>query len=656
MIRMLSAVAEAALYRPRAVLAGLAAMLALVAALAATAPDRLTLMSARSSGSESARAESELREALGQEAGPGVVIVTEGSEPVRSGVYRVALDVITSQIEANPEVARVHRGPTSRDGRVTALEVYFRDDNARTEQETTAALRRGLDPGPLRVLIGGEAGVLDDARSALWGELGPLELLALPVTVIVLLIVFGIRLAAGPALAGAIGTLGSLGVIGLVNEVAPLSSSAIAPAAVIAVALGIESCHLIAARHRHEASAAALSDRDAVHRAVEVSGRAVVIASLTAAAVASSLAVIPVLDARSAALGGAIAAILSGAVSLTAMPCLLVVAAERSARPAAPGESEGRGLWFRLESALTRRSVIASALVVLPAAGLVLVAAPGLRIDTVPLDAAGLPGDSEARRAEVRVTAELGSAVTAPVLVSREVAQPPDPTRLAWRGTGARPGSLGAREEVEAIRDRAPGRTEVGGRDAAALDANTALLDHLPLAAGGAALILAVVLVAFVFRSPRSWPRALGSAVVLAVASKLPAAAAVGLLVLTFQDGRLTGLLGYTPEGGPELVAVVAVVAAVATVSVARSVHFAATVVEEGELGFDATSRVPRAASLTLPGVAASTTVLVAATVVLAGADLTAAKEFGLATAAGLVLDLVFVRVLLAPGLARLSQ
>lgn len=638
-------------------LAATVGVLVLAAALAAAAPDRLALVLARSGGSESARAADELRDALGQEAAPGVVILTRGRDAERSAVYDVVLDVITSQIEAKPEVAEVRRGPMSGDGRTTALEVYFRDDDPRAEQAATAELRRELDPGPLEILIGGEAGIADDARSGLWGELGPLELLALPITVIVLLIAFGLRLAAGPALAAAIGTLGSLGLIGLVNEATPLSLSGVAPAAVIAVALGIESCHLLAARYG--GGLATLSGEDALRRAVDVAGRAIVIATLAAAAVAASLAVIPVLDARSAALGGALAALLSGAVSLAAMPSLLVLFGPRSAPEATghPRQKRGRGPWYRLESVLTARLFVAAVLIVLPVAALVTLAAPGLRTDTVPLDAAGLPSDSDARRAEVGVTAELGSEVTAPVLVSTESDDRSGLARLRWEGTEARPGSLGARAEIESIRDRSASDTEdVGGRDAAALDANRALLDHLPLAAGGAALILAVVLVMFVFRSVLPLPRAIASAIVLAVASKLPAAAAAGLLVLVFQDGRLTGLLGYTPEGGPELVAVVAVVGAVATVSAMRTVHFAATIAEERELGFDAAARVPRGASLTLPGVAASTTVLAAATIVLAGADLVAAKQLGLATAAGLVLDFVLLRVLLAPGLARLSQ
>ncbi|MGH2988267.1 MAG: MMPL family transporter [Solirubrobacterales bacterium] len=653
---MLSAVADVALRRPRAVLAAVVALLVLCAALAAAAPDRLALAPARSDGSESSMAADELRGKLGHEPAPDVVIVTRGGEAVRSGVYQVALDVTTSQVEARSEVAEVRRAPTSRDGRSTALEVYFRDDDPRAEQAVAAELGRELDPGPLDVLIGGEAGVADDARTGLWAELGPLELLALPVTVIVLLIAFGLRLAAGPAIAAAIGTLGSLGVMGLVNEATPLSISALAPAAVIAVALAIESCHLLAARYRD--GLASLPNEDAVRNAVEVTGRAIVIATLVAAAVATSLAVIPVLDARSAGLGGALAAVLSGAVSLVAMPSLLVLFGTRPGAEEASGpapQARERGVWYRLESALTARRLGAAALVVAPVAALIVLAAPGLRTDTVPLDSAGLPGDSEARRAEVAVISQLGSEVTAPVLRSADE----DPARVAkldWKGLEARPGSLGARGEIEAIREREPPAVEVGGRDAEALDANRELLGHLPFAAGGAALMLAVVLVMFVFRSVLPLGRAIAAAVVLAVGSKLPAAAATGLLVLTFQDGRLTGLLGYTPEGGPELVAVVAVVAAVATVSVTRTVHFAATIAHGRALGLDAAERVPSGAALTLPGVAASTAVLASATIVLAGADLLAAKQFGLATAAGLVLDLVLLRVLLAPGLARLSQ
>jgi putative drug exporter of the RND superfamily len=678
---MLTALADAALSRPRAVLGATIAVLAGAAALAVATVDRLALAPLGASGSESERTADELAASRGHEPAPGLLLVTRGREKMKSSVYRVALDVISSQAETNPEVAEVRRGPVSRDGRTSVLAVYFRDDDPGAQRDAASRLESELDPGPLEVLVGGQVGTLSDARDGLWGELGLLELLALPIAVLVLMVAFGPRLAAGPVLAAAIGVLGSVGMMALVDGVTTVSISGIAPAAVVAIGLGIESCRLLFARYR-DAAAILGSGEVALRRTLDTAGRAVVLSTIAATVVAATVAVIPVLDARSAALGCGLAAILSGAVSLAAVPALLVLSAPTVARAAsiATPPQEGRGIWYRVEAALTGRAWIAALLVVLPAVALVVVALPSLLTDTVPLDAAGLPDDSSAHRAEVRVASELGSATTAPVLVPiardredvrlrrmlraelarvsgvAEMGGIPQPGLLSV-GTDARPGSLGARDTVEAIRSAPPtGASGVAGRDAEALDANRALFDRLPIAAGLAALLLAALLVVFVFRGVLSLPRAIISAAVLAIASKLPAAAAGGLLVLVFQDGRLIGPLGYTPEGGPELVAVLCVLTAVATVSAGRTVHFAATIAAQRELGFEARERVPRGGALTLPGVAASTAVLAAATVVLAGSDLVAAKEFGLATAAGLTLDFLLLRVLLAPGLARLSQ
>jgi hypothetical protein len=59
------------------------------------------------------------------------------------------------------------------------------------------------------------------------------------------------------------------------------------------------------------------------------------------------------------------------------------------------------------------------------------------------------------------------------------------------------------------------------------------------------------------------------------------------------------------------------------------------------------------AAGLVLPAALVGTLVAGAASGVLAGADLYAAREFGLAVAAGLVLDLVLVRVPLLAAIGR---
>jgi len=682
---MLGALADAALNRPRAMLAATLAVLILAGALAVRAADRVPLAAPEVAGSESERAAGELAAGLGREPEPGVLIVTRGKAPVDSGVYGVALDVISSQAETAPAVAEVRRGPVSRDERTTVLELYFEDDDPRSPNEAVGDLHTELDPGPLDVALGGEAAVLRDARDGLWGELGPLELLALPVTLLVLWMALGVRLAAGPALAAATGALAALGLIGLLNDVAPVSVLGAAPAAVVAIALGIESCMALAARYRDEAATLGAGE-DALRRTLDTTGRAVVIATLGAAAVSASLAVVPVLDARSVALGGALAALVTGAVALVAMPSLLVLsspaAATAATREAVESEREGSFFWYRLESALTRWRGVAAVLVLVPIAALIAIASPGLRAETLPIAAASLPDDAEAHRAEVRSTAELGAETTAPVLVSAQsagraqlksfrfelarlpgVAVAKGPTdagsgrELLRAGTEARPGSLGARDAVEAIRDvPAPVTVSVGGRDAEALDAHRALVDWLPVAAGVAVGLLSVLLFIVLGTVVPSRLRAAPSAVALAIVTLLPAAAAGGLLVIVFQDGRLTGPLDYAPLGAPTLGALIAAVGAIAAISAARTIQLVAGLAVERELGFPPRAAVPLAAALTLPAVTAATLIVAAATLVLVGADLVAAKELGLAVAAGLLLDLVLARALLMPALARLSQ
>jgi putative drug exporter of the RND superfamily len=684
------ALADAALTRPRAMLTATLAALVLAAALAVWGADRVPLAPSEAARSESERTADELAAAIGQEPGPGVLIVTMGRAPVRSAVYEVALDVISSRAETAPGVAEVRRGPVSRDGRTTALEVYFRDDDPRAQQEAVGEFHDELDPGPLDLTVGGQAAVLRDARDDLWGELGLLELLALPVTALALVLTLGLRLAAGPVLAAATGLLGAVGLTGVANEVVPLSVLGILPAGVIAITLGIESCLVLNDRYRDEAAALGPGE-EAMRRTLDTTGRGVVTATLGAASVAASLALIPVLDARAVGLAAVLAALITGAVALVAMPSLLALSrpteADGEESATAIGDSrfdEGRerGAGYRIESLLAGRRPVAAVLAAFVVAALLAIASPVLRAEPLPIEATGLPDDAEAHRAEIRSTAELGALATAPVLASAGpagqaelksyrfdlasapgVAQARGPSavdsdrELLRVGTEERPGSVGARDAVEAIRDvPAPVAVSVGGRDAEALDASRAFLGWLPIAAGAAVLILALLLYALLRPATASRLRTALPALALAVVSMLPAAAALGALVLVFQDGTLTDPLDYTPQGGPTLGAAIATVGAVAAASAARTVHLAAEFAGARRLGFPSRVAVPLAAELTLPGAATATLVAGAATIVLAGAELVAAKEFGLATAAGLLLDLVLVRVLLVPALARVSQ
>jgi hypothetical protein len=169
------------------------------------------------------------------------------------------------------------------------------------------------------------------------------------------------------------------------------------------------------------------------------------------------------------------------------------------------------------------------------------------------------------------------------------------------------------------------------------------LFEDLPLAAGVSAAALALVLLA-AFRSIRAVP--------LAIVALLPAAAAIGLCVLVFQQGHLASEIGQDRQGWIETGALACAAAALVAISAARCSTALSAARMKRPLVLPA--RIAAAsAQLTLPTTLAATLITGAATGVLAGTDLYAAREFGLAIAAGLVVDLVLIRPSVLVALSR---
>jgi trehalose monomycolate/heme transporter len=671
---VLGALAEAALSRPRATLGGAVGLLVVFGIIASGAPQRLGVAGPESTGSESERAESELTNALGREPEPGMQIVTRGRVPVSSRVYEVALDALTSQAEADSEVAAVRRGPVSADKSSTVLDVYFRSDDPGAQQRAVEHLRDELDPGILTALVGGEDTVLLDARLGLGEELAGLELLALPLTVLVLVLAAGLRRAAAPVLAAAIAILGSIALMRLAAGLVDLSALGAVVAAAVGLTLGIElPLSLIAGLRDRDAGMEPSAITEAVLTGPR--GGAVAGTSVAAAAAALALLAIPEPAATSAAVGGAVAALLAGIAALAVTPSVLALTPPEPVQPPDPADAQSRpGIPIRLSGWIGGRLPAALVATLVVVVGLVAAASPLRDGETIALGATGLPADAEARRADARITTDLGRPAATRLTAAlpgpfdrrqveelrRELirtngvgsaARPQRPSaELTAIGVGleARRGSLVARDavrEVRAVTD--PGGAEITGVDAAALDADERLFERLPVAAAIAALAVAILLFAFV-RTPFL---ALG----LGLSALLPAAAAVGLLTLVFDDGLLTGPLDYEPQGAPHLDVVLAVVAGVGAVSAGRSALYAITLAGDRQ-ATDPSGAPLRAASLMLPSAGAATLIAAAAAGVLVGSDLVPAKEVGAGLAAGLVLDLVGLRLLATPALGRLLQ
>ena len=575
---MAARLADLALRRPWALVAANLVALAVAVLLAVGAPGHLGIGSLALNGSGTP--------GTGE---PDLVIATTGTVPVHSGVYRVALQVISSNVRSNADVSALRRGPVSPDGRSTTVLVYL-SGSATQRQQAVERIESGLDAGPLQVSYGGTVASLLEARGDLAGDLWKLELLALPLALAVLVVALGLRLAIVPVIAAATAIAGALAGLRVIGAVAHLSLLGIAPAAVLGLVLGVEAGCVLVARFRDEATLRASIDQG-LRAALEAAGRpALPLAAAATAATAGVLAT--ALDqGPSMVVGCALAAVFALASALAFGSAVIALLGRRTsaADGAAPGEPR-LGRPPRLLAGLLAGSgarTAASALVAV--ALMVAAAAPLLHAESRPFDAADLPAGSQAGEAAALLTG-------------------------------------------------APASTPAGE------SGGGSIFPQLGLAAGISAALLALVL-GLAFRSLRAIP--------IAIVALLPAAAACGLCVLVFQDGHLAGALGQHRQGALETGAVASLVAALAAICAARGVTALRAVHKERAFAAEPLGAAESAAALTVPGAAAATVIAAAACAVLAGSDLYPAREFGLAVAAGLVIDLLLVRVPLVAALAR---
>jgi RND superfamily putative drug exporter len=186
----------------------------------------------------------------------------------------------------------------------------------------------------------------------------------------------------------------------------------------------------------------------------------------------------------------------------------------------------------------------------------------------------------------------------------------------------------------------------VGGFTADFVDSRASITRHLPLA--GAIVALTTVLALFLLTGSVLLPlKAL-------LMNALSLSAVLGLLVLIFQDGRLEGLLGYTSIGTLDLTMPVLLFAVAFGLSTDYGVFLLARIKEEHDrgranreavaVGLERTGRIVTAAAL-LFCIAIGSFVT---------CRLVFMKEFGLGTAAAVLVDATLIRAFLVPALMAL--
>ncbi len=640
------------------------ALLGIVAAVfGARAPDHLSSggIEFYSRGTESYRATELLKSTLGPTAFPNIEVIL----PVKR--------LYTSEVLASLQNAAivVPRPFQSRNGRYTAFIGFLRDESHVGEAAVGLAHDLHRFPG---VAVGGSALIHQEFTSQAKHDLLAAELIALPLILLLALLIFrSVVAAALPVVIGALALSFALLGLRLIAAIHSLSILSLDLVAGLTVGLSLDYSLLLISRYREEL-AQGLDPSDAVAASMRTAGRTVTISSLTIAAAFASPLVFPIDFLRSLAVGGVLAALLAGAVSLLVLPAVFSLLGHRIdalglwRRRRSPGASHGGpvakpGAWNRL----ARLVMAHPAPIVLLASGTLLaMASPLLGIRFTGLNFVSLPASTSARQFDERIRAEFKEPLLDELIVvahgnRSKITQVIMP-RLKKLGDIAfgqtnqlgtelwtfnikeihPPFSAQSQRLVRQIR-ATPFNLAVTGTTANYVDTAVTLRAHLPLAV----VVLLVTTLVILFFATDS----LILPVKAVLMNALSLSAALGLLVLIFQDGRFQRLLDYRSLGAVVLTQPILLGAGTFGLSTDYGVFLLTRIKEARDGGLSNRDAVAQGLQST-GRVITSAALLFCVTVgALVTAKTAFVKEASLGMVFAVALDATIVRALLVPSL-----
>jgi trehalose monomycolate/heme transporter len=565
---------------------------------------------------------------------------------------------------------------------------------AREAQARAAAVERALARLPAtRIELTGFPIVARQLGATIAEDLRRAELVALPLTALILLLFFGsLAAAAIPLLFGLATILVTIGLIWLESWLVSIPIYATNVVTLVGIALAVDYSLLYVARFREEAQAGRKAALEATAR---TAGRALAISGTVVAAGLAPLVLVPVPFFSGLGLATVAIPLVSTLAAVTLLPALLEVLAPRleRRRPRLPWGAGGGGTPAseRLAAFVMRRSLpvacAAAALLTalaLPALELELTGGSGefaragalssarvgevaaLAPTEVVIDSGGRGGALAAgvRGPERRLLRSLVGdravrAVQAPSAArSRARAvrlglRDPSARFTRVRVSGASPsGSPEADVLVERLRSTyvpaagfGAARVWVGGPAAGDRDFVAAVVDSVPT------LVLVIAAITFALLTVL-----LGSPVLSlkAVAmSAISVAAACGVLVAIFQLGWAGSLSPAEPE---RIVAWVPVLlfASLFGISTDYEVFMVARIREEWLRRGDNELAVRTGLRLVGPMITASALVMLVIFSGFTASRIVALQQFGVGLVAGVLIDATIVRLLLVPALMKL--
>ena len=669
-------------------------------------------------GAESVRAEAVLEESFGQVEPNVVLVVTAADGDVDSDRTRAAGTDITDFVAGFDHVDLAVsywtlgdppplRGNSGENALVMA-HVEGNDTEAieRSDELVEALEEEAIGGDAVTVRAGGLAVVNSEITHTIEDDLQLAEMIAIPITLVLLVWVFGSIVAALlPLAVGVFSILSTFAVLQLFAQFTDVSIFALNATTALGLGLAIDYSLFIVSRYREEL-AGGHEPGAAVMRTVRTAGRTILFSAVTVAIGLSAMLVFPIPFMRSFGYAGVAVAASAAFGAVVLLPAMLAVLGHRvekgrvfKRRPVVDGE----GIWHRVAMFVMRRPLpVATAVIAL----LLLLGAPflGIRLGTpddrvlapgsgvrethdilredfaageaatiqviVPelgdVTAAGRLGGAEDHSEDIATyAAELSvldgvarvDALTGSYVDGWEVAAPGAlSVRFAhevgtWLSVvpAVEPLSADGEALVDDVRDAdSPfDAVLVGGQSAAQVDSKDVVYERLPWAIGLVAVTTFIVLF-MLFGSLLVPLKAL-------VLNFLSLTATFGAMVFIFQDGNGSGLLDFTATGDIAVAMPILMFCIAFGLSMDYEVFLLSRIKEEHDRGADTVTSVAVGLERTGRIVTAAAVLIAVVFLAFATGQVSFMKMFGIGLTLAVLVDAFLIRSTLVPAFMRLA-
>ncbi len=669
--------------------------------------------------SESFRADEALLDTFGSGTPNLVLLVTADAGSVDDPATAAVGTALAAELAAEPGITDVasywtlgNAPPLRSDAGNRALVLAriegTQDEVNRRVEELSPRYHR--HDGGVTVDVGGFAEVFREVGTTIEDDLVRAESIALPITLILLLLVFGSVVSASLPLAiGALSVVGTLAVLRMLSMVTEVSIFSLNLTTAMGLGLAIDYSLFVVSRFREELRAGH-APAVAVERTVRTAGRTVAFSAVTVAASLCALLVFPIAFLRSFAYAGVAVAFLAGLFSVVVLPAILAALGPRVDKLTIfrrSTEAPGEGFWHRMALFVMRRPVIVATTAI---ALLVVLGAPFFRLNLSLPDDRVLPESAASRQVSDVLREEFSSEEAgAASIVAQGIGDPvalagqidgyaaslaalPGVARVdAATGSycgpglaelGCTPGQLvvpggqgrylafnstegggstylsvvpdieplstEGEDLVRAIRSTdAPFPIQVTGQSAQLVDTKSSMFGRLPLAAG----IIALVTFAVLFLQ-------FGSVVIplkAIILNLLSLSATFGAMVWVFQDGHLSGALDFTAIGSIDATTPILMFCIAFGLSMDYEVFLLSRIKEEYDRTGDNELSVARGLERTGRIVTAAALLIAVVFTAFATSHVTFIKLFGIGLTLAVLMDAFLIRGTLVPAFMRLA-